>query len=82
MILQEEKNEGLIIMLVDIVQFFDKEDMYNVMQTLHDVGVNKKAARVWFSTTSRTAATSSTTELSGSSPWPIRTMWQDPPDPS
>ena len=34
MTLQEEKKEGLIIMLVDIVQFFDKEDMYDVMQTL------------------------------------------------
>ena len=40
--------KGLIITLVDIKAFFDKENIYDVMQTLNDIGVNKKAARVWF----------------------------------
>ena len=39
---------GLIITLVDIEAFFDKESIYDVMQTLCDIGVNEKAARVWF----------------------------------
>ena len=33
---------------LDIMAFFDKENIYDVMQTLSDIGVNKKAARVWF----------------------------------
>ena len=38
----------MIITLVDIVAFFDREDIYDVMDTLHKIGVNKKAARVWY----------------------------------
>ena len=45
---QEFRGEGLILLLVDIIQFFDKEDIFDVMQVLNDIGVNKKAARVWF----------------------------------
>ena len=41
-------DKGLIITLVDIQAFFDKENIYDAMQTLTDIGVNKKAARVWF----------------------------------
>ena len=44
----EEKKQGMIITLVDIVSFFDREDIYDVMQSLHKIGVNQKAARVWF----------------------------------
>ena len=44
----EEKQQGMIITLVDIVSFFDREDIYDVMQSLHKIGVNQKAARVWF----------------------------------
>ena len=44
----EKANMGMIITLVDIIAFFDREDIYDVMNTLHKIGVNKKAARVWF----------------------------------
>ena len=44
----EMMGKGLIITLVDIKAFFDKENIYDVMQNLNDIGVNKKAARVWF----------------------------------
>ena len=44
----EKDNTGMIITLVDIVAFFDREDIYDVMQTLHKIGVNTKAARVWY----------------------------------
>ena len=41
-------NSGMIFMLVDLVSFFDRENIYDVMGTLYDAGVNKKAARLWF----------------------------------
>ena len=44
----EMMDKGLIITLVDIQAFFDKENIYDAMQILSDIGVNKKAARVWF----------------------------------
>ena len=44
----EMKGEGMILTLVDIFSFFDRENIFNVMQTLHEIGVSKKAARVWF----------------------------------
>ena len=45
---------GLIITLVDIGAFFDKEDIYDVMQTFHNIGVNPKAARVWYKLNEKT----------------------------
>ena len=42
------EGSGMVLTLVDIVAFFDRENVYDVMQTLHDIGVNKKAARVWY----------------------------------
>ena len=44
----EEMGLGMIITLVDIVAFFDRDDIHDVMHTLHKIGVNPKAARVWF----------------------------------
>ena len=38
----------MILTLEGIVAFFDREDIFDVMQTLHKIGVNKKAARVWY----------------------------------
>ena len=45
---------GIIITLVDIVAFFDRKDIRDVMQTLYRIGVNQKAARVWFKLNSKT----------------------------
>ena len=50
----ESQDKGLIITLIDIVAFFDKENIYDVMQTLSDIGVNKKAARVQFKLNEKT----------------------------
>ena len=44
----EMKESGMILTLVDIISFFDRENIYEIMQTLHESGVNKKAARLWF----------------------------------
>ena len=39
----EMSSMGIIITLVDIVAFFDREDIYDVMNTLHNIGVDSKA---------------------------------------
>ena len=44
----EMEGSGMTLTLVIIVAFFDRENIYAVMQTLHDIGVIQKAARVWF----------------------------------
>ena len=38
----------MIYTLVDIVAFFGWGNIHDVMQTLHEIGVNKKVARVQF----------------------------------
>ena len=48
MAMREEMGTGIIFTLVDIIAFFDKEDIYDCMDALEKIGVNKKAARVWF----------------------------------
>ena len=35
-------------MLVDLVSFFDRENINDVIATLNGLGVNKKALRLWF----------------------------------
>ena len=44
----EKEGSGMILTLVDIISFFDRGNIYDVMHTLHEIGVNKKAAQVWF----------------------------------
>ena len=44
----EKEKKWLIITLVDIFAFFDREDIADVMQTLFKIGVNQKAARIWY----------------------------------
>ena len=46
--LREHQGEGLILSLVDIIAFFDREDILDVMETLNKKETNKKAARLWF----------------------------------
>ena len=38
----------MILTLVDIVAFFDWKNIHDVMQTSHEIGVEKKTARVWY----------------------------------
>ena len=42
------------VLQVDIVSFFDRKNIYDVMQTLQDIGVSKKAARVMFKLNEKT----------------------------
>ena len=48
MAMRKELGKGTISMIVDIIAFFDKEDIFDFMDTLEKIGVDKKAARVWF----------------------------------
>ena len=44
----EEIGCGFIFLVMDLVSFFDKEDIYDCLKTLETLQVNKKAARMWY----------------------------------
>ena len=44
----ESSGKGFIFSLVDIVGFFDKEQILDVMDCLDKAGVSRKAAKCWF----------------------------------
>ena len=46
--LREKYGQGMIFTLVDLVAFFDWEDIFDVMSTLYQTGVNRKASRMRF----------------------------------
>ena len=45
---ETEAGGGVIFQLYDIQKFFDKENLRDVMDTLHHIGVNPKLYRAWF----------------------------------
>ena len=44
----EEIDGGIILLVMDIVSFFDKEDIFDCLNTLEILEVNKKAVRMWY----------------------------------
>ena len=44
----EEMCEGITFMVIDIISFFDKEDIYDCLETLEALKVNKKSVRLWY----------------------------------
>ena len=46
--LMEDIGEGLILNLVDIISFFDREEILDVIEALEDMEINKKAIRLWY----------------------------------
>ena len=44
----EEIGKGLIFLVMDIISFFDKEDIYDCLETMEALEVNKKATRMWY----------------------------------
>ena len=44
----EETGNGFLFLVMDIISFFDKEDMYDCLETLEALNVNKKAIRMWY----------------------------------
>jgi hypothetical protein len=44
----EEKKKGFIFLAIDFVSFFDREDIFDCLETLDKIEVNKKAKRLWY----------------------------------
>ena len=44
----EQLGQGFIFMVMDIVSFFDKEDMFDCLTTMEELDINKKAIRMWY----------------------------------
>ena len=45
--LLETRGQGMIFTLIDLVAFFDREDIYDAVSTLYETGVNSTAVRLW-----------------------------------
>ena len=46
--LRELRGEGFLFQLFDLSKFFDKESLRDVLDTLHEVGVDAKAYMAWY----------------------------------
>ena len=44
----EVTKAGIVFLIMDIRSFFDKEDIFDCLETMERLRVNKKAARVWY----------------------------------
>ena len=44
----EELKECVIFLIMDIISFFDKEDIYDCLETMEELEINKKAVRMWY----------------------------------
>ena len=44
----EEIGEGYIFLVMDIISFFDKEDIYDCLETMEALEINKKAIRICY----------------------------------
>ena len=45
---------GIILNLVDIISFFYREDILDVVEAMEDMEVNKKAIRLWYKLNEKT----------------------------
>ena len=45
---KEKKREGFIFLMIDFVSFFDREDIFDCLETMDKINVNKKAKRIWY----------------------------------
>ena len=52
--LMEYMGEGLILNLVDIIAFFDREEILDVIEALEDMEVNKKVIRLLYKLNEKT----------------------------
>ena len=44
----EVTKTGIVFLIMDIMSFFEKEDIFDCLETMKRLRVNKKAARVWY----------------------------------
>ena len=45
---KEKKREGFIFLMIDFVSFFDREDIFDCLETMDKINVNKKAKQIWY----------------------------------
>jgi hypothetical protein len=45
--LKIQQGQGIMLQVYDIKRLFDKESLRDVMNTLNEVGINRKAYRTW-----------------------------------
>ena len=45
---KEEMAEGFIFLVIDFVSFFDRKDIFDCLETLDKIKVNRKAKRLWY----------------------------------
>ena len=50
----EARGWGFILTLIDIISFFDREDILDVIETYEKMDVNKKAVRLWYKLNNQT----------------------------
>ena len=55
--LKMQQGQGIMLQVYDIKRFFDKESIRDVMNTLNEAGVNRKAYRTWFLLNQKTRIT-------------------------
>ena len=46
--LGQHRGEGTLFQLYDIRKFFDHESLIDVLDTLHDIGIDEKVYRSWY----------------------------------
>ena len=47
-VMAEKEKKGFIFLVIDFVSFFDHEDIFDCLNTLDKINVNKKAKRLWY----------------------------------
>ena len=45
---KEMNNDGVLFLVIDFVSFFDREDIFDCLETLDTINVNKKAKKMWY----------------------------------
>ena len=44
----EDIGEGVLFLVMDIISFFDQEYIYDCLEIMEYLGINKKAIRMWY----------------------------------
>ena len=57
----EVKEKVIVFLIMDIMSFFDKENIFDCLETMETLNCNKKATRVWHKINKDTEVTVKTT---------------------
>ena len=48
MAVKEQEKKGFIFLVIDFVSFCDREDIFDCLETLDKINVNKKGKKMWY----------------------------------